>query len=126
MRKSANCPDPHIEGIDLAPEMIAHARRAAGPDSNVRFACADVVDLAYPDNSFDLVIATMSLHHWADAAAGMRQVRRVLRESGQVWIYEFRFFLRRAEAATRTAFPRHTLRRDGVSALAGRLTVSPA
>ncbi|MBF8187174.1 methyltransferase domain-containing protein [Nonomuraea sp. K274] len=118
-------PDLSIEGADLSPEMIAHARQAAGPASEIRFTCADVARLPYPDDSFDLVIATMSLHHWADRAAGARELRRVLRATGQVWIYEFRFFQRRAETALRAAFPEYTLRRDGISALIGRLTARP-
>ena len=119
-------PDLHIEAIDVVPEMISHARQMAGPDSNVHFECTDVRDLPHPDGSFDLVIASMSLHHWSEPIAGMREVRRVLHEAGQVWIYDFRFFSGRVERAARAAFPRHTLHRERLNTLVGRLVAVPA
>jgi ubiquinone/menaquinone biosynthesis C-methylase UbiE len=71
--------------------MIAAARRdctAAGLDHRVTFEIADVASLPYPDATFDLVVSSMSLHHWADPPAAMRELRRVLRDAGQIWIYE--------------------------------------
>jgi ubiquinone/menaquinone biosynthesis C-methylase UbiE len=120
------CPELHIEGLDLSTEMIAYARRIAGPASPVRFTAGDVAELPYRDDTFDLIVATMSQHHWADAPAGMRELSRTLRPAGQVWIYDFRFFLRRAERAARTAFSEHTFQREPISALVGRLVIRPA
>lgn len=120
------CPGLVIEGLDLSTEMIDHARRAAGSDSPVRFAVGDVGDLPYEDASFDLIVSTMSQHHWADPGAGMRELRRVLRPGCQVWIYDFRFALRRAETAARAAFGGYQLAREPVSILVGRLVIRPA
>jgi ubiquinone/menaquinone biosynthesis C-methylase UbiE len=103
-----SAPGLRVEGLDLSSEMVAQARRNAadaGVAEAVRFTVGDVAELPYPDASFDLVVSTMSQHHWADAAAGLRELRRVLRPGGQVWIYDFRFALGRAEAAARAAFP---------------------
>lgn len=120
------CPHLQVEGLDAAPQMIDYARRTAGPASPVHFTVADVADLPHPDHAIDLVISTMSLHHWADAKAGMRELSRVLTPGGQVWIYDFRFALRRTEAAARAAFPRHLTRIETISALTGRVVVRPA
>ncbi|WP_188195235.1 class I SAM-dependent methyltransferase [Nonomuraea sp. SYSU D8015] len=119
-------PDLDIEGLDLSRQMIAYAREAAGQDSTVRFTVGDVAALPHPDAGIDLVITTMSQHHWRDPEAGMRELSRVLREDGRLWVYDFRFFLGRAERAARAAFTRHTFHRARVSPLAGRLTVAPA
>src|SRR6266511_3754780 len=97
-------PGLRVEGLDLSTEMVAQARRNAtdaGLDDAVRFTVGDVADLPYADATFDLVVSTMSQHHWADAAAGLRELRRVLRPGAQVWIYDVRFALGRAEAAAR-------------------------
>jgi SAM-dependent methyltransferase len=38
-----------------------------------------VAALAFPDGSFDLVVSTLSMHHWADPTAGVAEIGRVLR-----------------------------------------------
>ncbi|GIH78105.1 class I SAM-dependent methyltransferase [Planobispora longispora] len=120
------CPELHVEGLDLSADMIAHARRAAAGNDRVSFTVGDVADLPHPDGTFDLAVSTMSQHHWDDPGTGVRELRRVLRPGGQLWIYDFRPALRRAEIAARAAFPGYTVRRERVNALVGRLVVRPA
>lgn len=91
----------------------------------MNFTGGDVADLPYPDRTFDLVVSTMSQHHWGDVQAGMRELGRVLRPDGQLWIYDFRFSLGRAERAARAAFTGRSFRREPVTALVGLLAVSP-
>ncbi|MEZ0447964.1 class I SAM-dependent methyltransferase [Cellulomonas sp. ICMP 17802] len=90
-------PDLVIDAIDLAPEMIAQAQ--ASSTGSVTFAVADVARLPWPDATFDLVVSTISQHHWVDPTAGMAEVRRVLRPGGRAWIYDFRWALSRAQRA---------------------------
>jgi ubiquinone/menaquinone biosynthesis C-methylase UbiE len=51
---------------------------------------AVVASLPFPDASFDLVVSTLSMHHWADGTAGLAQIRRVLRPGGRAPIWDFR------------------------------------
>ena len=50
-------PDAEVVGADLAPEMLADARKRTPPElaGRVRFEEADAEHLPYPDASFDLV-----------------------------------------------------------------------
>jgi ubiquinone/menaquinone biosynthesis C-methylase UbiE len=125
---------PHlrVEGLDLLPEMVEHARRsaaAAGLADRVAFTVGDVAALPYPDASFDLVVSSMSQHHWPDARAGLRELGRVIRPGGHIWIYDLRPALRRADAAARGAFPAEQVRREIVRtsrfpvSLVGRVAV---
>jgi ubiquinone/menaquinone biosynthesis C-methylase UbiE len=74
-----------VVGVDLAAEMVQHARaaaRAAGLD-NTAFAQADVGDL--PDEfeqAFDLVYCCLAHHHYPDPPAAARAIHRVLRPHG--------------------------------------------
>lgn len=120
-----NRPGLQVEGLDLSPDMVAFARRSAGMGTAVTFTVGDVADLPYPDRTFDLIVSTMSQHHWADVPAGMRELSRVLRPDGQLWIYDFRFSLNRAERAAREEFTGHVFRREQVTALVGVLAVRP-
>jgi ubiquinone/menaquinone biosynthesis C-methylase UbiE len=127
-------PGLEVEGLDQSVEMIEQARRnatEAGLDERVRFTVGDVARLPYGDASFDLIVSTMSQHHWPDAAAGLGELRRVLRPGGRIWIDDLRFALRRAESAARAAFPSVVPRREMVRAgwlpwlLIRRLVIDP-
>jgi ubiquinone/menaquinone biosynthesis C-methylase UbiE len=80
--------------------LIAQAGRAAaaaGLADRVTFTVADVAALPFMDATFDLIVSSMSLHHWAEPAAGVQELRRVLRPGGRLWIYDARVALRRGE-----------------------------
>jgi SAM-dependent methyltransferase len=84
-----------VTGLDLDPAMIARARANTGRlgNGNQRrpsFLVGDVAALAFPDRSFDLVVSTLSMHHWADPTAGLAEIGRVLRPGAQAFIWDFR------------------------------------
>jgi SAM-dependent methyltransferase len=84
-----------VTGLDLDPAMIARARantdRAANRGGRrPSFLVGDVAALAFPDRSFDLVVSTLSMHHWADPAAALAEIGRVLRPGGRALIWDFR------------------------------------
>ncbi len=133
-------PGLRVEGIDLSEEMIEHARRIAadttgqddaGMEAQLSFAVADVADLPHPDDTFDLIVSTLSQHHWADVSGGVRELLRVCKPTGQIWIYDIRFALRHAEAAARATNPECDPRRATVRTgpfslgLIARLTIRP-
>ncbi|HCT77504.1 MAG TPA: class I SAM-dependent methyltransferase [Micromonosporaceae bacterium] len=124
-------PALRVEGIDLSENMIKRARENAGPSEQVRFAVGDVANLPYEDDSFDLIVSSMSQHHWPEVEAGMRELRRVLRPTGEAWIYDVRFALSRADKAARSAFPDHLVRTELVRTswlpvrLIGRVVIRP-
>ncbi|HKD97163.1 MAG TPA: class I SAM-dependent methyltransferase, partial [Micromonosporaceae bacterium] len=51
----------------------------------------DVTDLPFADGSFDLVVSSLSLHHWDEPEAAVPELARVLRPGGRVCIYDFPF-----------------------------------
>jgi len=108
LRIAAACPQFRINAVDLSPQMIDRARRSAaasGQAEAVTFTVADVAALPFADATFDLVVSTISQHHWSDPGAGLRELNRVLRPDAQAWIYDFRLSLRRAQTAALTASP---------------------
>jgi ubiquinone/menaquinone biosynthesis C-methylase UbiE len=84
-----------VTGLDLDPAMIQRARANAdrqgnGDQRRSSFLVGDVAALAFPDSSFDLVVSTLSLHHWADPTAGLTEIGRVLRPGGRALVWDFR------------------------------------
>ena len=88
-------PGSSLVGIDLAEAMIRRGverARDEGLDRRVRFELADAAALPFADGSFDIVVSTLSLHHWSDPAAVFVEVGRVLRRGGVSLIYDLRPF----------------------------------
>ena len=84
-------PDLRITGVDLATDMVETARRNLSSFGDRTTAVVgDVSDLPLEDDTFDLVMSTLSLHHWGDPSAGGAELTRVLRAGGQIRIYDLR------------------------------------
>src|SRR5215203_5317478 len=82
-----------VTGLDLDPAMIERARANAdrvGDERLPSFLVGDVASMPFRDGSFDLVVSTMSMHHWADPAAGLAEVARVLRPGARALVWDFR------------------------------------
>lgn len=119
---AAALPHLRLDGVDLSPQMIEYARHQPGAE-RVTFTAGDVADLPFPDATFDLIVSSLSQHHWAVPEQGVRELRRLLRPGGRLWIYDFRFALGRATAAARTVFDPGQVRREP-GRLIGRLTAA--
>ncbi len=89
MELAVHRPDLRLTGIDLSADMAAAANRnLAVHGATVHV--GDVSRLPFADGSFDLVVSSLSLHHWADPGAGAAELTRVLRPGGRTVIYDFR------------------------------------
>ena len=86
-------PELHVTGIDLSDEMLAEAEeygRRHGVGDHASFRKGDVQQIPFPDDSLDLVVSTLSLHHWTDPIAVLDEVSRVLRSGGSFLIFDLR------------------------------------
>jgi len=73
-----------VIAYDLAEAMVSvtqtEARKRGLTNVEVQQGVAE--RLPYDDASFDIVVSRYSTHHWHDAAAGLREARRVLKPGG--------------------------------------------
>ncbi len=110
-------PRAHFVGLDASANMLDRARAtlARCAISNVELVSGDMTRLLDIENAMmDCVICTMSLHHLPDLAAlaaTMREVRRVLKPDGGLYLVDFGRFKR---AGTQRYFAQ--ARRDNQSA----------
>jgi ubiquinone/menaquinone biosynthesis C-methylase UbiE len=82
-----------IKAIDISSAMVTIARRKAedaGLSQRVQFEYGSAEHIPYGDGYFDLVVSTLSFHHWANRIECLKEVHRVLKISGEAWIYEIR------------------------------------
>jgi SAM-dependent methyltransferase len=83
-----------VTGLDLDPAMIerarANAEHAVSAERRPTFVVGGVAALPFPDGSFDLVVSSLSMHHWADPAGGLAEIGRVLRPAGRALVWDIR------------------------------------
>ena len=83
-----------VSGLDLDPMMVERARANAVQtvvaERRPTFVVGGVAALPFPDGSFDLVVSTLSMHHWAEATRGLAEIGRVLRPGGRAVIWDIR------------------------------------
>ncbi len=64
----------HVTAVEPSAAMIA--KRACGAAKAVQ---ASAEDLPFADGAFDAAMAVLTIHHWPDKSAGLRELRRVTR-----------------------------------------------
>lgn len=73
-------PKAHLTGVDPSEGMLAVARGLRG---KAVFLEGLAEALPLPDASMDLVMSTLSFHHWDSPMEGLREIRRVLAPGGR-------------------------------------------
>lgn len=78
-----------VAGIDPSETMVAQAtarNRAAIEAGRVELRPGDISAIPYPDARFDKVCTVNTIYFWPDPAANLREVSRVLKPGGRVFI----------------------------------------
>jgi ubiquinone/menaquinone biosynthesis C-methylase UbiE len=76
---SVRWPEAQLFGVDPAERMVSEASRH---NPNATFKVASAESLPFSDGIADLVLSSLSFHHWADQTKGVQEVARVLRPGG--------------------------------------------
>jgi ubiquinone/menaquinone biosynthesis C-methylase UbiE len=84
-------PEMRLVGVDISPAMVATARenmKKAGDDPAIDLRIAAAEEMPFPDDTFDVVVSTGSLHHWKHPPAALNEAHRVLKTGGCALIYD--------------------------------------
>ena len=67
---------------DLSEGMLETAKKNLGEHGHIEYRKADIQDLPFLSDAFDVVIANSMLYHVPDLEKGLQEVRRVLKKGG--------------------------------------------
>lgn len=84
-------PETRVIGVDPSVGMlkVARAKRDnAGLSHRIQVMAGDVLDLSFPDNTFDGAITAFCIRNVTDRRRGMREICRVVKRGGQFVILE--------------------------------------
>jgi ubiquinone/menaquinone biosynthesis C-methylase UbiE len=79
-------------GVDHSPDIIHIAEanaRAFRVTKSVQFVTGSTTNLPFPGRYFDLVVSTLTFHHWRDPLSTFEEVFHVLKPGGEFWIYDY-------------------------------------
>lgn len=75
-------------GIDISEGMIAKAKENAEGLKNVNFYRASSEELPLENDYFDVIICTMSFHHYLNPGKALSEAYRVLKQRGRIYILD--------------------------------------
>ena len=81
-------PALQVIGIDTSPDMVAASLRNRDGLANCDFSEMNAAEMKYENDTFDVITAMQTVHHWADAAAILREIHRVLAPGASAYIYD--------------------------------------
>lgn len=91
LRMAREMPNARIHGYDLSAGMVNECRRkvAASPyGDRIDLTVADCLELPVADATADAVTIAFGIRNYADIAAGLREMHRVMRPGAQLCIIE--------------------------------------
>lgn len=82
-------PGSTVTGLDLSQEMLAAAAenaQCAGVGGHTRWQFGNAAEMPFPDDHFDLLTSSGSLHHWEKPQAIFNEIARVLKPCGALLV----------------------------------------
>jgi ubiquinone/menaquinone biosynthesis C-methylase UbiE len=75
-------------GIDLSIGMIKKANQKVLYKRNAEFVVADVKNIPYHSDSYDIVFSTASFHHYPNQVDALLEMKRVLKAGGELLVLD--------------------------------------
>jgi len=110
---SGKLPDLKLHGLDIGTESIrvCQDRLAKENLTDIELREGDGANMPYQDASIDIVVTSLSLHHWTEPVLVFNEIYRILRPGGLLVLFDMRRDCRKfwhwlLSFATRTVVPK--------------------
>ena len=84
-------PGMRLVGIDSSAAMVTQAKQnvvEAGLSEFIEVKEGSASHIPFPDRTFDIVVSTVSMHHWKQPEACLNEIYRVLKDNSYALIYD--------------------------------------
>ena len=84
-------PGMRLVGIDSSAAMVTQAKQnvvEAGLSEFIEVKEGSASHIPFPDQYFDIVVSTVSMHHWKQPEACLNEIYRVLKDNSYALIYD--------------------------------------
>ena len=81
-------PEGEVFGIDVSPAMLAMTSRRVDGEANVHVVEGGATDIPLPDGAVDRALSVQVFEYVPDTAAGLAELRRVLRPGGRLVLWD--------------------------------------
>jgi ubiquinone/menaquinone biosynthesis C-methylase UbiE len=84
-------PGMRLVGIDSSAAMVTQAKQnvaEAGLSEFIEVKEGSASSIPFPDQYFDIVVSTVSMHHWKQPEACLNEIYRVLKDNSFALIYD--------------------------------------
>jgi ubiquinone/menaquinone biosynthesis C-methylase UbiE len=84
-------PGMRLVGIDSSSAMVEQAKKnvvEAGLSEFIEIKLGSASQIPFQDQTFDIVVSTVSMHHWKQPEACLNEVYRVLKDNSYALIYD--------------------------------------
>jgi demethylmenaquinone methyltransferase/2-methoxy-6-polyprenyl-1,4-benzoquinol methylase len=79
-----------VVGTDFCPEMLAIAsQKSMNSSRNIEFSTADVMNLPFKDNQFDIASISFGIRNVSNPVQGLKEMARVTKPGGVIIVLEF-------------------------------------
>lgn len=89
----ANKTKGRIVGIDISKVMLEKTREKIKQFKNIKLKEANVENISYKNETFDVVMSTESFHHYVNPKKAIKEMTRVLKKNGELIITDANFYL---------------------------------
>jgi ubiquinone/menaquinone biosynthesis C-methylase UbiE len=81
-------PQTRLIGIDSSSAMVTKAGQNTAGVNSIEINQGNADKIPFPDNYFDIVVSTASIHHWKHPTQSLNEIYRVLKSGGFTLIYD--------------------------------------
>ncbi len=81
-------PQMKLVGIDSSSAMVVKAKENVAGVESIEIKQGNADNIPFPDDCFDIVVSTASIHHWKQPTVALNEVYRVLKKESFALIYD--------------------------------------